>query len=443
MAKPINQTPLTSISVSEALQNILAEFSPLEAVPVPLAASLGLVLAEDVYSDIDIPPFNNSSMDGYALRAADLATASPDTPAQFRVAGYLPAGAAPGPGDFVEAGSAFRIMTGAPVPPGADAVVPFEETSEGRSLRSTSLQPGDSRAAPISVGSEVLVYRSVGEGDYIRRAGEDVQRGQLVLSKGTNIRPAEIGVLAAVGKATVLVHRRPRVAILATGDELVDVGEMPGPGQIRNSNNYAVEAQVRSWGAEPLNLGVARDDREHLLSRLNEALDLHPDLLVTSAGVSVGDYDFVKDVLMSLGSITMWRVRLKPGKPLAFGRLRARDTGETSVPFLGLPGNPVSSMVTMELFGRPAILKMLGKSRLSRPSVMTRALEPLDNRGGREHYIRGIVTEEGGEYVARTTGKQESNILTSMSRANAFLVVGEETTSVEAGEMVRAILLED
>ena len=436
-----NETRLTSISVSEALENILAEFAPLEPVEVPLREALGLVLAEDVHSDIDIPPFDNSSMDGYALRAADLEGATPDAPARLRVAGYLPAGAAPGPDDFVGEGSAFRIMTGAPVPPGADAVVPFEETSEGRELSAATLQPGQSRATSVSVGDDVLVYRSVGHGDFIRRAGEDVKRGQLVLSKGANIRPSEIGVLAAVGKASVLVHRRPRVAILATGDELVDVNEMPGPGQIRNSNNYAVEAQVRSWGAEAFNLGVARDSREHLLERLNEALDLRPDLLVTSAGVSVGDYDFVKEVLLALGSISMWRVRLKPGKPLAFGRLRGRDGA--SVPFLGLPGNPVSSMVTMELFGRPAILKMLGKTRLARPTVMARALESLDNSGGREHYMRGIVTQEKGEYVARTTGKQESNILTSMSRANAFLVVGEETRRVEVGEMVRAMLLDE
>ena len=441
MPEPRTETALTSISVSEALQSILAHFSPLAATAVPLRESLGLVLAEDVYSDIDIPPFDNSSMDGYALRAGDTRGASLDTPIPLRVAGYLPAGAAPGPDDYVAAGSAFRIMTGAPVPPGADAVIPFEDTSEGRALRSADLQPGESRAAPTSAGTQVLIYRTIGAGDYIRLSGEDVKRGQPVLSKGINIRPAEIGVLAAVGKVQVLVHRRPRVAILATGDELVEVGEIPGPGQIRNSNNYAVEAQVRSWSAQAFNLGVARDDRAHLVAKLEEALDLQPDLLVTSAGVSVGDYDFVKDVLMSLGSITMWRVRLKPGKPLAFGQLRGR--AGTLVPFLGLPGNPVSSMVTMELFGRPAILKMLGKARLDRPTVMARTLETLDNSGGREHYIRGIVTAEGDGYVARTTGKQESNILTSMSRANAFLVVGEATRRVEAGDLVKAMLLDD
>lgn len=441
MVRLDSATALTSVSVGEARERILSEFAPLEPVAVPLRDSLGLVLAEDVYSDIDIPPFDNSSMDGYALRAGDVAGASPETPASLKVSGYLPAGAAPGPDHFVAEGSAFRIMTGAPMPPGADAVVPFEETSEGRELRAAGLQPDKSRANSAAVGSSVEIYRRVGPGDYVRRAGEDVRQGERVLSKGANIRSAEVGVLAAVGKASVLVHRRPRVAILATGDELVDVGVKPGPGQIRNSNNYAVEAQVRSWGAEAFNLGVARDDPEQLLTKLQEALDLRPDLLVTSAGVSVGDYDYVKDVLMSLGSIGMWRVRVKPGKPLAFGRLRGR--GGASVPFLGLPGNPVSSMVTMELFGRPAILKMLGKSRLERPGVMARALEPLDNSGGRENYIRGIVTKEGDEYVARTTGKQESNILTSMSRANAFLVIGEETRRVEVGEMVRAMLLDE
>jgi molybdopterin molybdotransferase len=434
---PDSDTPLTSISASEALENILSNFSPLEPVPVPFMEALGLVLAEDVYSDIDIPPFDNSSMDGYAVRAGDVERAGSDAPAKLRVAGYLPAGAAPRPGDYVEAGTAFRIMTGAPIPPGADAVVPFEETSEGQGLRKSALQPRDARAEPVVVGSEVLVYKAVRSGDYVRNTGEDLRRGDVALHRGVTIRAAEIGVMAAVGKSTVLVHPRPRVAILASGDELVDVGQVPGPGQIRNSNNYAVAAQVTSWGAQAFNLGVARDDREHLLSKVNEALSMRLDLLITSAGVSVGDYDIVKDVLMSLGTISMWRVRVKPGKPLAFGRL-----GEAGVPFLGLPGNPVSSMVSMELFGRPAIMKMLGKARLHRPVIMVRALEPVPGAPGRENYVRAIVSREGDEYVARSTGKQESNILTSMSRANALLVVDEHTRMVEVGGLVKALMLD-
>ena len=225
--------------------------------------------------------------------------------------------------------------------------------------------------------------------------------------------------------------------MLSTGDELVDIDQKPGPGQIRNSNSYAVAAQVRAWGAMPFNLGIARDSLEDLTARLNEALDLQPDLIITSAGVSVGDYDIVKDVLMSLGSISMWQVRMRPGKPLAFG-----DLGPARVPFLGLPGNPVSSMVNMELFGYPAIMKMLGKTRLQRPIISARALEPLDNNTGREHYIRGIVTKQGDEYVARTTGEQGSNILTSMSKANALLIVSEGTRLIEPGAVVRALMLD-
>ncbi|MFL5731772.1 MAG: gephyrin-like molybdotransferase Glp, partial [Chloroflexia bacterium] len=408
--------PLTSISVQEALEAILGAFAPLEAVTLPLSDAVGLVLAEDVSSDIDLPPFDNSAMDGYAVQAGDVAGAVPNRPASLRVTGYVPAGAALGPEDRVEPGTAFRIMTGAPVPPGADAVVRFEDTSDGRALDNPGRLP-EVRAEPASIGGDVLIFRGVRAGDNVRLAGEDTRSGTQVLSRGTTIRPAEIGVLAAVGKARVLAHRRPRVAIMATGDELVDVTEKPGPGQIRNSNNYAVAAQVTAWGGIAHNLGVARDDVQDLTAKLRQALDLQPDLVITSAGVSVGDYDIVKDVLRSLGSISMWQVRMRPGKPLAFGHI-----GPNNVPFLGLPGNPVSSMVNMELFGRPAIMKMLGKSRLQRPIIPARALEPLKNDTGREQYIRGIVTRQEGEYVARTTGGQGSNLLTSMSKANALLI---------------------
>ena len=431
------QAALTSVSVDEALEGILAYFSPLGAVSVELGDALGLVLAEDIRSDIDLPLFDNSSMDGYAVIAEDVKGATSESPIRLRVSGYLPAGAAPGPNDRVGRGTAFRIMTGSPIPPGADAVVPFESTDQGRSLASPGLQPQDSRAGQTDLGGDVLIYKGVGRGDYVRNIGEDVRRGESVLTAGTLIRPAEIAVLAAVGRKSVRVHRRPRVVVLATGDELVDVDRVPGPGQIRNTNNYAAAAQLISWGAVAFNLGVARDDRDHLIAKLNEALDLKPDLLVTSAGVSVGDYDIVKEVLMSMGSISMWRVRVKPGKPLAFGRL-----GAARVPFLGLPGNPVSSMVSLELFGRPAVMRMLGKTRLQRPIITARALEPLENWGGRTHYMRGIVSREGGEYVARAAGKQESNILTAMSRANALLIVDESVSLVQAGEQVRALMLD-
>jgi molybdopterin molybdotransferase len=428
---------LASVSVAEAYDAILSNFAPLPAVEVSLPDSLGLVLAEDIRSDLDLPPFDNSAMDGYAVRAFDTSSATQDAPASLRVTGYIPAGAAPGPDDVVRPGTAIRIMTGAPVPPGADAVVRFEDTSEGRALNAPRLQPTAARATPATIGADVLIFVPVKPGDSVRPSGEDVRQDDLVLSAGTPIRPAEIGVLAAVGKATVRVHRQPIVAVLGTGDELVDVSERPGPGQIRNSNNYAVAAQVTSWGAVAHNLGVARDNAEHLATKLREALALQPDLLITSAGVSVGDYDIVKDVLMSMGSLSMWQVRMRPGKPLAFGHL-----GEARVPFLGLPGNPVSSMVNMELFGRPAIMKMLGKPRLQRPIITARAAQPLENSSGREHYIRGIVTKEDGEYTARTTGSQGSNLLTSMSRANALLIIDENTRLVRAGEDVRVLMLD-
>lgn len=394
-----------------------------------------MVLARDVTSDMDIPPFDNSSMDGYAVRAADTTGASNDRPASLRVTGYLPAGGAPAPDDRVEPGTAFRIMTGAPIPPGADAVVRFEDTDEGH----TTLTPRPLTHHPSLIthheGGQVLIYRGVSAGVNVRPAGGDIRAGSTVLRAGTTIRPGEIGVLASVGMAHVPVHRKPRVAVLATGDELVGVDERPGPGQIRNTNSYAIAAQLRSWGAEAFDLGVARDNRESLVAKLDEALALEPDLLVTSAGVSVGDYDIVKQVLMERGTLNMWRVRIKPGKPLAFGRL-----GERDVPFLGLPGNPVSSMVTMELFGRPAILKMLGKQNLQRPIITARATERIESSPGRENYIRGIVSREGDEFTARTTGAQGSEILTSMSKANALLVVDENTPYIEAGDTVQAIM---
>lgn len=430
------ETPLTSVSVQEALEAILANFSPLEPASVALEHAVGFVLAEDVHGDMDLPPFDNSAMDGYAVQAADTAGTAPGSPARLKVTGYIPAGAAPGPNDVVTPGTAMRIMTGAPVPPGADAVVRFEDTDEGRVLDDPHRQPA-SKAQPLNIGGAVLIYHGVKSGDNVRPAGQDIREGDKVLGAGTLIRPAEIAVLAAVGKARVQVHRQPRVAILATGDELVDVGQKPGPGQIRNSNNYAIAAQVTSWGAAAINLGVARDTFEDVSARIREALALKPDLLITSAGVSVGDYDVVKDVLMQYGRISMWQVRMRPGKPLAFGHL-----GPENVPFLGLPGNPVSSMVSMELFGRPAIMKMLGKSRVQRPIITARALEPFENSSNREHYIRGVVTREGGEYVARTTGVQGSNIITSMSRANALIIVDESTRLVKEGEPVRALMLD-
>ncbi|MEO5951063.1 MAG: gephyrin-like molybdotransferase Glp [Chloroflexia bacterium] len=436
-ATPGENRTLAGVTRTEALEAILANFAPLEAVEVILPASLGLVLAEDVTADINIPPFDNSSMDGYAIRSQDVAGASADQPAMLKLIGYLNAGSAPRENDRVEPGTAYRIMTGAPIPPGADAVVRIEDTGEGKPLDKLRLQPQDSQALQVEIGADVVIYQGVGGGTNVRKAGGDIVKGTVVLRAGTLIRAAEIGVLASVGKAIVKVHRRPRVVVLATGDELVDVGEMPGPGQIRNTNSYAITAQVRSWGAEAFDIGIARDNRESLIGKLQEAIALQPDLLVTSAGVSVGDYDIVKQVLLELGTINMWRVRIKPGKPLAFGRLT-----ESGLFFFGLPGNPVSSMVTMELFGRPVLMRMMGRADIYRSELTARAIERIESSPGRENYIRAVVTQQADEYTARTTGAQGSEILTSMSKANALIVVGEDVQFVETGEKVRAIMLD-
>jgi molybdopterin molybdotransferase len=433
--------------VGEALAYILSHFAPLPPEPTPLAEADGRVLAEDVTSDIDIPPFANSAMDGYAVRAADTQGATRAAPRPLHVIGNVAAGYVAGA--TVGPGAALRIMTGAPLPDGADAVIRFEETSEGDALHAGAAHAGNrppegAKAAWRDVAggnaasgvTEVQLYAGVQTWDNVRHAGEDVRRGQVVLARGTVIRPFEVALLAAVGRPQVLTHRRPRVAILSTGDELVDVDQPVGPGQIRNSNSYGLAAQVRAAGGVPILLGIARDNLEELTARVEEGLAQAPDLFVTSAGVSVGDYDIVKDVLDREGTMHFWQVRMKPGKPLAFGVVRG-------VPLLGLPGNPVSSLVSMEQFGRPAILKMLGRLHLARPVVTVRALEAIPNKSGREHYIRAVVTRNAnGEYEARSTGEQGSGILTSLTGANAMLIVEETRTLVQPGETVRAIMLD-
>ncbi|HEY1015541.1 MAG TPA: gephyrin-like molybdotransferase Glp, partial [Herpetosiphonaceae bacterium] len=343
-------------SVDDAQAEILRHFRPLEIESVPLSQALGRTLAAPAVADAPIPGFANSAMDGYAVLAADVAAASPAAPVTLRIvsdlaAGYVAQGA-------VTPGATIRIMTGAPLPAGADAVVPFEETDE---------QAADSLAAQ----GLVRIYQPAAVGNNVRPAGEDLRAGELALAPGTLIRPAEIGVLATVGAALVPVHRRPRVAILATGDELVDVGERPGPGQIRNSNGYANLAQVLAAGGEPLQLPVARDTEAEVAARIEEGLAWGADLFLTSGGVSVGDFDVVKKVLTKMGRLEFWRVKMRPGKPLVFGWLR-------ETPFIGLPGNPVSAMVCFELFARPALLAMAGRRNLGRPTLLARFEDELE-----------------------------------------------------------------
>lgn len=412
------------LSVEEALDRILGVFHALEPEEKPVLDALGQVLAEDVVARFDIPPLDNSAMDGYALQARSVKGASKDSPVVLRVIGAVAAGALPK--EEVRPGTAVRIMTGAPVPKGADAIVPFEDTDEL------------SRRAAGDGLWEIGVNLEVPQGADIRRAGQDVRKGERVLRKGTLLRPGEIGVLASLGYPTVRVIRRPVVAILATGDELLEPGDQHAPGKIYDSNSYSVAAGVLRYGGIPKLLGIARDDLDVMNFKLREGLK--SDMLLTSAGVSKGDYDMVKDVLALHGEIDFWSVRMRPAKPLAFGVLAA-DNGRR-VPHLGLPGNPVSAMVAFEQFGRPAIYKMLGKTNYSKPTVQAILDEPIHNTDGRRVYARAVVTKRDGAYHARLTGHQSSNLLTSMARANGLAICPEELPEKEAGEMVEVQMLD-
>jgi len=413
------------ISVEEALEKVLSYVDVLEAESAPILESQGQVLAEDIVSKIDIPPLDNAAMDGYAVRADDTRGASGQSPRFLRVIDTVIAGAISR--REVTQGTAVRIMTGAPVPAGADSVIRFEDTDEAGRQSSNS--------------HEIGILCEVRSGLNIRCAGEDIARGATVLGKGTVIRPAEVGVLASLGMSTVKVIRRPVVAVLATGNELVDISQPLPAGKIYNSNTYSVAALVRRYGGIPKILGIALDSEKSLVTKLRQGLDA--DMLITSGGVSVGDYDMVKDVLASEGEISFWTVRMKPGKPLAFGAFRgvAKDGSPRLIPHLGLPGNPVSSMLTFELFARPAMLKMMGKKNLAKPVIDAVLEEPVVNTDGRRMYIRAIVSKRGNKHYARLTGPQGSGILTSMSLANGLVVISENTARAKAGEIVKVIML--
>ncbi len=411
------------ISVEEALEKVLSYVDVLEAEEELILDSLGRVLAEDVRSTIDIPPLDNAAMDGYAVQAQSTAGASPTSPRVLRVIGEVAAGYITK--EEVGPDTSIRIMTGAPVPKGADAVVQFEETDE---------EKRKSAGKPLS---EISMLRQVERGTNIRVAGEDIASGSLVLNVGMALRPQEVGVLASLGREVVRVIRRPVVAILATGDELVDIKDPLPPGKIYNSNTYSVAAQVIRYGGVPKILGIAKDTIEALEDKIKQARDA--DLLITSAGVSVGEYDVVKDVLARLGEITFWTVRMQPGKPLAFGVLRL---GKKRIPHLGLPGNPVSSMIAFEQFARPAILKMLGKKDYAKPTIQAKSESRVDNKDRRRIFARVRVTKREGQFFARLVGPQGSGILTSMAQANGLMIVPEDKPGIEVGDEVQVQMLD-
>ena len=409
------------LTVAEALRIILDGTLALSAETVPILDALGRVLAQSVAAADSLPPFANSSMDGYAVRADDIANACIQTPVTLAVVADIAAGNASDVS--VRSGAAARIMTGAPLPVGADAIVPVEDTNE----------PWRDEERPLP--THIQISRAVQPGDYIRGVGEDIHAGQVILEQGHILRPQEIGVLASLGVSQVQVVGRPRVAILATGDELLPVEAPLQPGKIRNSNGYAQASQVKALGAEPIFLGVARDTEEDVRAKLQEGLDANVDLFISSAGVSVGAYDVVKSVLAQEGQVGFWRVRMRPGKPLAYGKY-------AGVPYLGLPGNPVSAMVSFERFARAAILKMAGHTRLLRPQISVRLLDNIQS-DGRESYVRAVVERnETGEYVATTTGSQGSHIMTSLVQANALLIVPEGVKYMGAGETVTAWMID-
>ncbi len=412
------------LSVEEAYARIMAGFAPLGAAELPLLDALGRVLAVDVDSPLDLPPVSNSGMDGYAVRREDIRGSSPESPRRLKVVGLAAAGHLYS--GRVDTGTAVRIMTGAGIPEGADTVVPFEETDEVQ--RRESRQPLE----------EVAVLADLPLGSNVRSAGEDVYRGQLVLESGTVLRPAEVGVLASLGMEKVPVVRSPVVAVLATGDELVGLDGVPDGGKIYDSNSFSVAAMVLANGGVPKLLGIAGDNLDDLHLKLESALG--SDLIITSAGVSKGDYDIVKDVLTQRGDMNFWSVRMRPAKPLAFGHLN-NEEGDP-IPLLGLPGNPVSAMVAFEMFARPAIRAMLGLPRLPRPTVEGVLTGPIYNGDGRRVYARVQVKRRNGTYYASPTGPQGSNILTSMSKANGLAVCPENLPWKMAGDRVRIIMFD-
>ena len=403
------------LSVPEASARILEHIEPLSTERVPLLDSLGRVLADSVRAPMTLPAWDNSAMDGYAVRASDIDAASHERPVRLRVLETVAAGAFPT--HRVSDGEAIRIMTGAPLPEGADTVVRVEDTDAGT--------------------NDVLVRDARDARRNIRPRGEDFREGDPVVDAGTVLGAAQIGVLASVGRTMVDVYRRPRVAILGSGDELVDLDrfhEVLAGRKIISSNGYTLHALVRDAGGEPVNLGIARDDPVSLRDHLARSDGC--DLLITSAGVSVGEFDYTREVVSALGAeMKFWRVRMRPGAPLGFGILGG-------MPWIGLPGNPVSAMVTFELFVRPVVRRMLGHTRLFRRPVAVILEEPVNIGARLTHFLRCVVTtRDDGVVTARLTGPQGSGILTSMSRANALLVVPEDRPRVEAGERLNALPL--
>jgi molybdopterin molybdotransferase len=403
---------MTLLSVNDAQQRILQKIQPVGQTTVPLDQAARRVLAQDICAAADLPLFDNSSMDGFALRAADTSAAR----VTLRVVADITAGASLT--RSLTPGEAARIMTGAPLPKGADAVIPVEETDFTE------------RGAGIPAPAQVTISRKVNAGEYVRLCGSDVRAGQSVMAAHQRLRPQELGMLAMLGVANVPVFEVPRVALLSSGDELLPADAPLTEGKIHDSNSHALAAQIEETGARVIRLGVAADERGAVENLLEQAANSSVDLIISSAGVSVGAFDFVKEAVEKRGSLNFWRVNMRPGKPLAFGEYRG-------IPFIGLPGNPVSAFVTFEVFARPAIEKLSGLETRPRRRTTVRLAEAVES-DGRESYLRAVVGEDG---TARLTGHQGSSNLLSLVQANALLIIPAGVKCRPAGQEVEAWLI--
>ncbi|MEJ8648658.1 gephyrin-like molybdotransferase Glp [Streptomyces sp. MS1.AVA.3] len=422
-------------SVAEHLEDVLSKIAPLDPIELQILEAQGCVLVEDITVPVALPPFDNSSMDGYAVRAADVEGATEEAPVALTVIGDVAAGSGELP--EVGPGQAARIMTGAPLPPGAEAVVPVEWTDGGTGEGPAAAMRAQS-AAPQDAAGEVRVHRPAAAGAHIRARGSDVTEGEQALRAGTVLGPSQIGLLAAIGRSTVKVRPRPRVVVMSTGSELVQPGEALGPGQIHDSNSFQLTAAARAAGAIPYRVGAVADDAETLRSTLEDQL-IRADILVTSGGVSVGAYDVVKETLTALsaedGTVEFRRLAMQPGKPQGFGLI-----GPDRIPLLALPGNPVSSYVSFELFVRPAIRALMGLPEVHRPTTSARCTDAIaSSPKGKRQFLRGSYDADAG--TVTPVGGAGSHLIKAMAHANALIIVPEETTEVAAGADVDVVLL--
>jgi molybdopterin molybdotransferase len=415
----LGEQPL--MSVREAQKRLLSFFAALDVEIVPLDHSAGRTLAEDIHSTMDLPPFSNSSMDGFAVRSADVAGADGAHPVILPVSADIPAGTISV--KPLLAGTTARIMTGAPVPDGADAIVPVENTDFNY------------REAGQEAPKTVKIFHTARPNEFLRPKGQDVRQGELVMEKDSSLRPQDLGFLGMLGVAKLPLYRQPRVAIFSTGDELVPVDKPLMPGKIHDANTYILVAAIQEAGAVPIRLGIVPDRAVDVEASLDHAVTQGVDLILSSAGVSVGAFDFVRSVVEAGGKLDFWRVNMRPGKPLAFGHYH-------DIPFIGLPGNPVSSFVGFEVFVRPAIMKMNGQKALARKTTRVKLLEAIES-DGRESYLRAIVERKNGSLFASLTGHQGSGNLRSLVQANALLVIPSAVKSLPAGSEVDAWLLGD